>query len=327
MSEAQAGHSFLRLPERRPQSIRRTSSVQCWFPSGADGDRRITAIARDLFTGHDSSAPQVLARERLEMTVGRSRDIGIARDESNSRDLDFMTGLSFGRPIRGAVATHFSKELAERSLFIRLLDEIPGPIGLAHAAFLAWSGRPPGSQLGRPVEGLCVGYRPGSSAVLPDKTTNFELIRAREESVALDDDRWAWHSVADTTGPSLWRLRALDVWHEDNVICANTQFQDSGSLPDSGNYRRVMHEYRVTAIIDPCDFVLRAVEVTPGMLPFPTCLAAPESAGGLVGHPVSTFGKLVSMDLTGTAGCTHLNEALKALQDVPAIAREVRSSC
>ena len=328
IGKAQAGQSFLCFPARRPQSIRRTSSIQCGFPWGADGDRWIKGIARDLFTGHPSDAPKVVACERLEMTVSRSREIGMARDESDLRDLDFMAGLPFGRPLRGAVATNFPEELADRSLFIRLLDEVPGPIGLAHAALLAWSGRrSPASGQGQPVEGLCVGYAPGSPAVLPDKTTNFDLIGAREDEVVLDDDTWAWHKVADIAGPSLWRLRALDVWYEDNMICATTQFQDSASLPNSASCRRVMHEYRVTAIIDPCDFVLRAVEVTTGVLPFPTCFAAPASAGRLVGRPVSTFGKLVSMDLAGTAGCTHLNEALKALQDVPAIARALRASC
>lgn len=119
--------------------------------------------------------------------------------------------------------------------------------------------------------------------------------------------------AALTTG-----IRYTHLWPDGPMLRVATGFQDSAALPARRDRRMVFHEYVLNATVDPADMTLAAITVTAGSLPFPTCLAAPATAGALVGQPLAQFGTLVAVVLAGTGGCTHLNEVLRNLSDVMA---------
>ena len=112
------------------------------------------------------------------------------------------------------------------------------------------------------------------------------------------------------------RARRIDVWL-DNVIVVDSAFQDSASTPTG--CRAVVHEYRLHLTADPASLRVLSVAAEPRVLPFVECTAAPTHLGRLIGVSLPELRDTVLAELRGTAGCTHLNDALRALAQVPAL--------
>jgi hypothetical protein len=53
------------------------------------------------------------------------------------------------------------------------------------------------------------------------------------------------------------------------------------------------------------------------VLPWDECPGAAGSAARLVGQPVGALRRIVGDELRGTSTCTHLNDLLRSLADVP----------
>jgi hypothetical protein len=104
-----------------------------------------------------------------------------------------------------------------------------------------------------------------------------------------------------------------------DVIAIDSAFQDSGTTP-SGQ-RAALHEYSLTATADPVSLKLLSLEATPRVLPFAECPSAAANLTRLIGTPLPGLREKVLSELRGTAGCTHLNDMLRALADVPALAK------
>ena len=62
------------------------------------------------------------------------------------------------------------------------------------------------------------------------------------------------------------------------------------------------------------------------MLPFPECQWAPEHVVLLVGRPVQSFRTDVQTTLTELQACTHLNDMLRCLTEVPALAAAIAAN-
>jgi len=81
-----------------------------------------------------------------------------------------------------------------------------------------------------------------------------------------------------------------------------------------------VHEYEVAVTADADDRRVRTVEVRPRVLPGPECPQAASKAQAVVGHPLTDLRRFVRAELRGDAVCLHLNDQLRALTDVPALA-------
>ena len=110
------------------------------------------------------------------------------------------------------------------------------------------------------------------------------------------------------------RARRIDVWC-DTLIHIDAHFQDSATTPEGS--RVALHEYRIRATADPVSLALLSLEAEPRVLPFAECPAAAPNAGRMVGKSLTALREAVLDELRGVAGCTHLNDALRALADVP----------
>ncbi len=117
------------------------------------------------------------------------------------------------------------------------------------------------------------------------------------------------------------RARRIDVWL-DEVIVIDSAFQDSATTPDGG--RAAIHEYRLSATVDPASLQILSINADPRILPFAECPSAVSNLSRLVGSTLSALRSKVLTELRGTAGCTHLNDALRALADVPTLMRHLR---
>ena len=66
--------------------------------------------------------------------------------------------------------------------------------------------------------------------------------------------------------------------------------------------------------------MLLALQALPLILPYRECPGASVKAARMVGRKVAEFRDEVLDILPGTLGCTHLNDVLRALADVPLLA-------
>ncbi|MBL7523667.1 DUF2889 domain-containing protein [Frankia sp. CNm7] len=95
-------------------------------------------------------------------------------------------------------------------------------------------------------------------------------------------------------------------------------FRDSHQADGGGE--TVIHEYTVDATVDPATGLFTALEAAGRVLPWSECPGAVASARRLVGTPAADARRLVSAEFAGVTTCTHLNDTLRALADVPALA-------
>jgi hypothetical protein len=169
------------------------------------------------------------------------------------------------------------------------------------------------------MEGVCTGFRPGSSALAPDGTSNPDQNSAPVPDLRNPDDPDGWHGFTDQTGQvGMRRARRIDVWLDGPLIRIDSGFQDSATNREGG--RTAVHEYRLSATADRETRTLASVEAVACVLPYPECPAAAANAPRMVGARLADLREKVLTDLRGTAGCTHLNDALRALAEVPALA-------
>jgi Protein of unknown function (DUF2889) len=167
----------------------------------------------------------------------------------------------------------------------------------------------------RSKQGVCIGFAPGSSALTVRRTPGVTG-GALGSDLRSAEDPDGWHEFPMADGASLRRARRIDVTFGDTVRI-DAAFQDSASRPDGG--RMVLHEYRLTAAADPATLCLTSITAEPRVLPFPECPSATQNLRRLLNAPLMQLRERVPEQLRGTDGCTHLNDALRALTAVPAL--------
>jgi hypothetical protein len=82
----------------------------------------------------------------------------------------------------------------------------------------------------------------------------------------------------------------------------------------------IVHEYSFTGSVDPDTLQVLEAEARPRVLPYIECPDAAASAARLAGMSVAELRRRVRQELTGISTCTHLNDLLRSLADVGALA-------
>nr|WP_245405666.1 DUF2889 domain-containing protein [Sphingobium sp. Sx8-8] len=175
------------------------------------------------------------------------------------------------------------------------------------------------------MEGVCIGFRPGSGALGDNGRAQPDQNSSRVPSLVNLADPEGWHELIDRGGVNFRRARRIDVWREGGLIHVDSAFQDTSSAPDGGD-RMAVHEYRLFATADEAAGTLLSLDARPGTLPYPECRAAPSNIGHLLGCPLDRLREQVLITLRKTAGCTHLNDTLRALAEVPALIHSLPQS-
>jgi hypothetical protein len=295
---------------------------------------RMVGRARDVYTPTAGAFPSLMSQNCIEITATAAREIiAIQSIPHGAADLQGFVGARGGGHSRTLLAESFADKLEIGSPLYLLLDDYAGASLVAGWAWSQWSedwSKPTptaASGAGRKgsMEGICAGFRPGSSALTPDGTARKSNQSATQvPQLQHPDDPEGWHDLPAQEGVGMRRARRLDVWHADAEIHVDSAFQDSASLPGGG--RIAVHEYLVSASICAREFKLKRLHVDPRILPYRECPAAAPNAQSLVGLPVSEFRQLVLRKLPGTLGCTHLNDVLRSLADVPWLSDAARAA-
>jgi hypothetical protein len=202
-----------------------------------------------------------------------------------------------------------------------LLDDVPAALFISQFALAQWHPieelLTEGTSLTsrRILVGICTGLAPGSSGLRPDGTSRWIHKKQVVPELASDADSLGWHELAVIDAMSMRRARRIEVWEEAGVIHVDAMFQDSATRPQGG--RVAVHEYTLTASIDVETMTLRSLAPVPRVLPYAECPLAVRGVTGLIGTPLTGLRQAVSKVLPGIAGCSHLNDAVRALADAP----------
>jgi hypothetical protein len=307
--------------------VRRTSTVDMTWPGGFGTQLRLKGDARDAVTIEAGRAPIVVDSASTSVGIGAGRsieDISATPDHPNLRQL---VGCRGGGYLRGALDQLLPDVREAGTPLSLLLDDISGCSLIAGFGWSRWAKewltppvRPPGFTPPN-MEGVCIGFRPGSSALVEQRELRMTAHRTQPVgSLINSDDPHGWHPLAELPDVSMRRARRIDVWREEDLVHIHSGFQDSSGDPSG---RIAVHEYVLEATADAATLTLQSVTPDARILPFMECPAAVQTASVVVGTPLSSLRQVVLERLAKTNGCTHLNDALRALAEVPVLLREL----
>lgn len=299
------------------------------WPDGLENDMHIDAMARDLVTDAESR-PHVAAEATLQVTVDRSRTLTSLTSTPHRPELGELVGRGGGSGYRARLQALVPDELAQGTPLYFLLDDMPGVTLVGPFAWRLW---PEGmaAYAGRPrhrtvynMQGICSGFRSDGQPIkhmIDGVDPRHNLVPAHD--LAQPDDPLAWHPIPGPPADSamLRRRRRVDVVASDAELRVDAMFRDSMWSPEG--VETVVHEYGLHATVDAETMRLSAISADPRVLPFRTCPFAAMNVDLLLGEPMGTLRQRVLELMIGTDGCTHLNDALRALAEVPVLLDEL----
>ncbi len=222
---------------------------------------------------------------------------------------------------RATVAQQLSDQERGRTALFLLLDDLPVATLISGYAYQLDPEIGPNIRVPAPPRDLCAGWASDATMMAAiDASEPLPLAAGPAAPDLLTNDAAAWHELPAMPPVSMRRRRRLDVWHDDGW-CIDAMFRDSWTGPD--RVETVVHEYTITGRVDPATHVAVAIDATPRVLPWPECPAAAASALRLVGTSIDDLRTRVRSTFTGISTCTHLNDMLRSLADVPALARHL----
>ena len=168
---------------------------------------------------------------------------------------------------------------------------------------------------------ICSGLRPNGFMQIKRERGEFAVHFLRTAGDLTSDDPWAWHDIEPAPEYCMRRRRRIDAWREGDAIAIDVHFRDS--LWNVDHVELALHEYTVQAKVDLATGTLEEIEALPRVLPFPECPWAAPNATMLVGHDIGGFRTDVQRTLTELQCCTHLNDMLRGLTEVPRFASAV----
>lgn len=290
--------------------------------------------ARDIRTGEGIHDAEILAETGFEVSLEQDKTISAIKATDHETDVAQLIGQRGGSHLRVAIAERLPDLLENNSLLYLLLDDISGTSLVSPWAWSQW--REPGKEEGsafplldaqRILErvGICWGLKEGSSGLELDRT-KIGLAAADGGELRNPIDPRGWHEFPVLAGVSMRRARRIDIWREPtgangDVLRIEAAFQDSASKPDGK--RAAIHEYIIRASASPATMELLAIEAEPRVLPFPECPGAVANIQRLIGMTASELRESVIEALPREHGCTHLNDALRSMSEVPNMARKL----
>jgi hypothetical protein len=312
--------------------LRRTSSLDVTWPEGQGGPIRVIGRARDFLSRRHDAAGRTVAEEGFEALFGpdwKLRTIVASRPRS---ELDRLIGQSGGGGFRKALREAIPGDQARAAPLALVLDDVPGAVIVSSVAWSPWDpdwsrrafGDLPIAELLKMREGVCIGHAPGSSAQDPDHDRSIGD-NPQAADLPRADEPDGWHAMLSQAGsPGFRRLRRIDVTCGGEQIVIDGEFQDSATRPEGG--RIAVHEYGFAVIAERASHAILSIETDPRVLPYGECPSVSANLPRLHGQRLDDLRRAVPASLPGAAGCTHLNDALRGLADVPALLHHLGTS-
>jgi hypothetical protein len=329
-------------PDRRPGSVRRTTSIEMLRPDGIRRDLRLRGRARDIVTAGDGTV-SVLDQATMDVAIDFLAAAAVTAITTTPEvpGLQQVLGRSAATGFRAAVDEAIGARTFRGRPVYQLLDDIPVAT-LVSGYAVGFAGglegqdgtgadpdddRPwkrPEGMAELQVADLCAGFQTGGTIMQAraagDRQGGARVTGPLAPSVERADDPWAWHEVGELTADTMRRRRRIDVWRSESdpgMVEVDAFFRDS-HLGDDG-YETIIHEYVVSATVDLSAMAFSRAEATPHVLPWYECPQAAASASRLVGRPLEMLRPAVRAEFLGPTTCTHLNDTFRALEEVSAL--------
>ncbi|MET0146677.1 MAG: DUF2889 domain-containing protein [Ilumatobacteraceae bacterium] len=312
-------------PPRRPGSIRRTSTTDSLRPRGVNGPLVLRGRARDLLTPRSGDAA-VLATASLDAEVAfmSERIVRSITTDPPIAGVEALVGTRASSGFRGAAQLAAAADHDERTLLSLLLDDVPVAT-LVSGFAVQFAGVRPVSDGRHHVQhpDLCAGWRTGGTILEEIDRTGFAPVVTGPDapSILVSDDPLAWHELAPLGPNAMRRHRRLDLVAGEalgDALELDVFFRDSHVAFEGRE--TIIHEYSVRGTLDPGSLRFVEVEASAGSLPWSECIGAVDSARRLVGASATTLRHDVREGFVGATTCTHLNDTLRSLEDVVALA-------
>ena len=140
----------------------------------------------------------------------------------------------------------------------------------------------------------------------------------------LDDlgDALAWHEPASAMAPNgMRRIRRIDVARgagADAPLAVDAMFRDTHM--DVGGAVTIVHEYQLAAEVDPTAFTITSIDAPAASCRTGNARRPRQRAARRRHHDGRAPGARTRAEFVGASTCTHLNDVLRALEDVEAFA-------
>ena len=309
-------------PPRRPGSVRRTTAIeQRWDDFGQPQD--VLASGRDLHTALDGTAT-VTDAARLDLWVAGDGTVASVEADPPQPTLDGLVGSPTRSGFRAAAAALVPEHRDDATVLHQLLDDVP--LAALIASYGLTREHPEWNiplETAQRMTDLCSGWAAGATMLDALESTGIFPIPVGPVAPPLADadDPLAWHDLEAMTPRTVRRVRRLDLGSsvDGAPMDLEVYFRDSHLGLDG--VEDVLHEYTVLATIDPESLVVRSSTAEAHTLPWPECPGALASAGRIVGHRVDELPSLVGDTFTGTSTCSHLNDLLRSIAGVAAMAK------
>lgn len=310
-------------PRLAPATLRRTSSLDVTWPEGQQGPKRLIGRARDFVVAKDGRSGATVAEHELEARFTQDWKLLSIATSPPREALRDLVGTSGGGGFRKALRQVIASDQAVASPLAAILDDVPGAVIVSGVAWSEWDpnwmkrmfGDVPLAQMLKAREGVCMGHARGSSAQDPEHRSA-HLDHADAERRQRSDDPDGWHCMPEQDGVGFRRVRRIDV-ARGATIRIDAEFQDSATRPDGSRF--AVHEYGLSVEADRDTRAILSIAVDPRVLPYGECPAVAGNLPRLYGERLDDLRQAVPASLPGAAGCTHLNDALRGLADVPAL--------
>jgi hypothetical protein len=324
-------------------SIRRTTNIDTSRPEGLQADAVIDARARDLRTNLDGTT-DVVAQVTLRARISPTRELLSIRTSPDIPALGGLVGVSVGPGFRSRVNEVVTEGCGDGTLLYLLLDDLPGATLVSGYALHRGGAFERGSRADAPPavpavpaarplfdlsaqDDICAGWAHDATMMVHVRGTGSLPVPLGPPAPILEpvDDPLSWHAMADLPPHAVRRRRLLDLvmpppGQPEHQI--DVHFRDS-HVDDEGR-ETVMHEYTLTGTIDLDAGRVGTVSARARVLPWLECPGALASAQRVDGMELSLLRARIRKEFVGRSTCTHLNDSLRSLADVTALARELR---
>jgi hypothetical protein len=222
---------------------------------------------------------------------------------------------------RGRAIALLPDAVQDLTLLNLLLDDFPGA---ALVAGYAMQRHPSWTQRRIPVEHLagaadqCAGWARDATILVSTGDTGIVPTPTTAPVPSDGHDPSAWHERPPLAPGSMRRARRLDVVDDGDRVRFDVHFRDS--YVDRDGVEGAVHEYSLRGHLDLTTRTITDLDAAAHVLPWVECPAAVGSAEWVVGAPVDDLRAVVRRDFLGIATCTHLNDTLRGLADLPALA-------
>jgi hypothetical protein len=317
-------------PIRPANSVRRTSSIDVSWPDGEQADRLFIGRVRDYRTPSSGGAGKVLDEAEFRARMALDKTITSITATPPHSGIDNLVGVRGGNHLRLFIKETMPELISEGAPIYLALDDISGTALVSAFAWSQWhenwaerirANMKPEEfdRLMTERVNVCWGLQEGNSGMSPGGPPQ-NVAEADAGDLRNPADPQGWHELPESDGPGFRRARRIDVTRDDakGLIRIDAAFQDSAARKDRS--RVAIHEYNLAVMADAETLEILTLEPEARILPFSECPGAVHNTQRLVGSRLPDIREEVLANLRGPEGCTHLNDALRALAEVPKLA-------